>query len=174
MNPKQQRFVAEYLIDLNATKAAERAGYTAKRLDQAGYELLSNPEIASAIAAGKAKQLGKADLSATRVLEEMRRLAFSDVRGLFDDKGNLVPIHLLNDEQAASIAGLEVIIKNAEAGDGKTDKVHKLKVWDKPKMLDLLARHFNLITEQVNITADAEHIAKLHAGRKRAADAKRS
>lgn len=102
--------------------------------------------------AGKDKQLAKADLTAVRVLEEMRRLAFSDVRQLFDEQGNLRPIHTLTPEQSACIAGLEVIIKNAKAGDGVTDTVHKVKVWDKPKVLDMLGKHFGILTEQVQHT----------------------
>jgi phage terminase small subunit len=49
LNARQARFVAEYLIDLNATQAARRAGYSLKRSDAAGYDLLRNPEIAKAI-----------------------------------------------------------------------------------------------------------------------------
>lgn len=114
--------------------------------------MLRNVEIQAAVTAGKDKQLAKADLTAVRVLEEMRRLAFSDVRQLFDEQGNLRPIHTLTPEQSACIAGLEVIIKNAKAGDGVTDTVHKVKVWDKPKVLDMLGKHFGILTEQVQHT----------------------
>ena len=152
MTPKQTRFIAEYLIDLNATQAATRAGYSQKTAASIGEELLRKPEISAAVIAGQAKQLARADLTATRVLEEMRRLAFSDVRDLFDAQGNLRPIHTLTPEQSACIAGLEVIIKNAKAGDGQTDTVHKVKVWDKPKVLDMLGKHFGILTEQVQHT----------------------
>jgi hypothetical protein len=81
---RQARFVAEYLIDLNATQAAIRAGYSKQTARQQASDLLSKPDIATAIVAGKAKQLGKANLTAVSVLEELRRLAFSDVRRLFD------------------------------------------------------------------------------------------
>lgn len=149
LTPKQQRFVAEYLVDLNATEAAKRCGYSAKTAMQQGSRLLTNVEIANAVADGKDRQLAKADLSATRVLEELRRLAFADVRTLFDEAGNLRPLHTLTADQAACIAGLEVIIKNAEAGDGKTDKVHKIKLLDKTKSLEMLAKHFALLTDKI-------------------------
>lgn len=149
MNPKQERFVAEYLIDLNGTQAAIRAGYSPKTAATQAEALLRKPDIAASVTAHKAKQLERADLTATRVLEELRRLAFSDVRQLFDNDGNLKPLHTLSAEDSACIAGLEVIIKNAEAGDGKTDKVHKIKIWDKTKTLDSLAKHFGLLTEKV-------------------------
>lgn len=74
LTPKQERFVAEYLIDLNATQAAIRAGYSEKTAGQAGFENLKKPEIADAIAAKAGKTAEKLDLSAERVL-----------RGLFEE-----------------------------------------------------------------------------------------
>jgi phage terminase small subunit len=149
LTSKQTRFVAEYLIDLNATKAAERTGYSLKTAYAQGQRLLKVAEIATAVSAGKAKQLDKAELSAVRVLEELRRLAFSDVRLLFGPDGNLKPIHTLTPEESACISSLEVIIKNAQAGDGHMDTVHKLKVWDKTRSLEMLAKHFGLLVEKL-------------------------
>ena len=144
--------MAEYLVDLNATQAAIRAGYSQRTAASQGERLLRHVEIRQQLTAHQAAHLERADLTAARVLEEMRRLAFSDVRDLFDAHGNLRPIHTLTPEQSACISGLEVIIKNAKAGDGVTDTVHKIKVWDKPKVLDLLGKHFGLLTEQVQHT----------------------
>jgi phage terminase small subunit len=149
MTPKQTRFVAEYLIDLNATQTAIRAGYAAKRADSAGHQLLRNTEIAAAVAEGKERQMDDADLKAARVLEELRRLAFVDIRGFFDEAGNLKPIGALTADQGAALGGFEVIKKNAQAGDGVVDTVHKIKLWDKVRALDSLAKHFGLLTEQV-------------------------
>lgn len=156
LNPKQQRFVAEYVKDLNATAAYKRAGYAAKgnSAEVNAGRLLRNAQVAAAIAEKTAKHLDSTDLTAARVLEELRRLAFSDLRGLFDAVGNLRPIHELSSEQAASIASLEVIKKNAEAGDGVVDTVHKLKVWDKVKALDILSKHFGLQKENVQHTGE--------------------
>lgn len=156
LTPKQQRFVSEYLVDLNATQAAIRAGYSSKRADQAGYQLLRNSGVAAAVSAGKAKQLGTAELSAARVLEEMRRIAFVDMRSFFDEGGNLKPIHELTEEQGSALAALEVIIKNAQAGDGHTDMIHKFKVWDKSKTLELLGKHFNLFKDDAHMTGTFE------------------
>ena len=69
LTPKQTRFVAEYLVDLNGTQAAIRVGYSAKTAKVQASRLLTNAAVAEAIGAGKAKQLERADLSATRVLE---------------------------------------------------------------------------------------------------------
>ena len=169
MNDKQARFVAEYRKDLNATQAYIRAGYSEKGAAQSAEKLLRNPEIAAAVAEKTEAQLEKANLTAELVLEEMRRVAFSNVQDLFDATGNLRPIHELTREQAACIASLEVIIKNAEAGDGHLDRVHKIKIWDKPRVLEMLGKHFALLTERVLHTADDSLIEALHAGRQRAA-----
>lgn len=149
MTPKQARFVAEYRKDLNATQAAIRAGYSPKTANEQASRLLADVNIAAAVAKQTQAQLERADLSAVRVLEELRRLSFADIRGLFDEHGNLKPLHELTAEQAACIAGFEVIKKNAEAGDGKTDVVHKVRVIDKTRSLEMLAKHFALLTERI-------------------------
>lgn len=149
MTPKQTKFVAEYLKDLNATQAAIRAGYSKKTAAAQGHENLRKPEIVSAVSERTAKQLEAADLSAVRVLEEYRRLAFVDTRAFFDAQGNLKPITELTPEQGSALASFEVIKKNAAAGDGVVDTVHKFKVWDKVKVLGDLAKHFGLLSESV-------------------------
>ena len=151
LNPKHARFVQEYLIDLNATQAAIRAGYSQHTAKVTGSRLLTKADIASAVAAGAARQLASADLTATRTLEEIRRLAFSDVRALVTETGNLRGLHELTPEQSAAIASVEVIIKNAAAGDDHTDTVYKIRQWDKPKALEMLAKHFALLTERVDV-----------------------
>lgn len=173
MNAKHERFVSEYLKDLNATRAARDSGYSAKTASSQGERLLRNAEITRAVALGQARQLQTAELTATRTLEEMRRLAFSDVRELFDEQGNLRAIHTLTSEQSACIASLEVIIKNAKAGDGVTDTVHKIKMWDKTRTLEMLGKHFKILTENIHVTGDGL-IERLIAGRKKAAEAKRA
>lgn len=149
LTPKQERFVAEYLVDLNGTQAAIRAGYSERTANRAACELLTKPDIQALISERKARQLERADLTATRVLEELRRLAFSDLRGLFDAQGNLKPIQSLTADEAAAIASLEVVKKNLTSGDGQVDTIHKLRVWDKTKALDTLAKHFGLLKENI-------------------------
>lgn len=149
LTPKQQRFVAEYLVDLNATQAAIRAGYSAKTADVQGPRLLGNVRVAEALTAKQRAQLAKVELTAEMVKERLRLLAFQDIRTLFDDAGNLKPIHELTDDAAPLVAGLEVIKKNAAAGDGIIDTVHKVKVVDPVKPLEMLAKHFGLLIERV-------------------------
>lgn len=156
LNPKQQRFIAEYLIDLNATQAAIRAGYSAKTAKSIGAENLTKPAIAAAIAVSQSTTLTRLELTADMVRERLRLLAFQDIRTLFDERGNLKPIHELSDAAAVMVAGVEVIKKNAEAGDGIIDTVHKVKVVDPVKALEMLAKHFGLLTEKVEHTGGVE------------------
>lgn len=173
MNVRQQLFVLEYRKDLNATKAAIRAGYSKKTAASQGEALLRKPEIAALVKAATAKQLERADLTAARVLEEMRRLGFANVQDLFDANGDMIPIHKLTREQAACISSFEVVMKNATAGDGKIDRVLKFRMWDKRATLEMLGKHFALLTERVQIEATDSLIAVLQASRQRAAKAKK-
>lgn len=74
MTPKQQRFAEEYLVDLNATQAAIRAGYAPKRADAIGHENLRKPEIAEAIAAQRAQVSERVGRTVANVLEDIGRV----------------------------------------------------------------------------------------------------
>jgi phage terminase small subunit len=74
MTPQQQRFVEEYLIDLNATKAAIRAGYSAKTAEQQGYQLLQNTSVSAAIAEAMEKRSQETAIDAAWVLTEARKV----------------------------------------------------------------------------------------------------
>jgi len=148
--------VAEYAIDSNASQAAIRAGYTKKNANVVGPRLLANVHVKAAVALLEERQLQNAGITAEMVKRRLGLLAFQDVRKLFDRKGNILPLQDLDDDTAPMIAGMEVIIKNAKAGDGHTDEVHKIRIVDQVKPLELLARHFGLLVEQapipVNVT----------------------
>jgi hypothetical protein len=84
-----------------------------------------------------------------RALREAAYLAYSDVREAFDEQGNLKPIKDWPDTLAAAVSGVEIVKKNLAAGDGQTDTVHKLKLWDKPKNLEMLFKHLGLLVERL-------------------------
>lgn len=93
MTPKQQRFVEEYLIDLNATQAAIRAGYSADTARQMGSENLSKPDIADAISAAAAKRAEKVGIDADYVLRQAVKLherCMQEVSPITDRKGDPV------------------------------------------------------------------------------------
>jgi phage terminase small subunit len=152
LNLRQQRFVAEYVIDLNGTAAAIRAGYSPRTANEQAARLLAHASVSSAVQEAQRARLAARGLTAERVLEEYRRVALLDHRSFFDAEGNLKPVSAWTDEQGSAVSSSEVIIKNAAAGDGKTDRIHKLKTWDKVRALEGLAKHFGLLIEKQQVT----------------------
>lgn len=91
-----------------------------------------------------------------RVLRETAALAYSDVRALFDEKGNVLPVKQWPDGLAAAVASVEVVKRNMTAGDGHTDDVIKIRLWDKPKAVEMLMKHLGLLTEKLEHTGGLE------------------
>jgi phage terminase small subunit len=79
LTPKQERFVQKYLVDLNATQAAIRAGYSQKTAASIGAENLIKPEIAKEIRKGKSALTKKAGLTSESMIQEMMRIGFSNM-----------------------------------------------------------------------------------------------
>lgn len=151
LTPRQARFVDEYLLDLNATKAAIRAGYAPKAAQPVSSRLLSNAIVARAIAIAQAARAERTDIQQDRVLRVAAELLFvplPNIGDLFDEQDNLRPLHTLTRAQTSMISAIEIVKKNLAAGDGHTDLVHKLKLWDvradKTKALELVMRHLGL------------------------------
>lgn len=150
LTPKQQRFVDEYLVDLNATQAAIRAGYSARRADMIGHENLGKPGIAQAIAERRAALQRTTQITQERVLAELARIAFGDQRQLmgWGPTGvRLRPSDELDDDQAAAVAEVSETVTK----DGGT---LKLKTHDKVKALELLGRHLGTFDDRVKVTLD--------------------
>src|SRR5690349_3808788 len=109
LSEKAACFVQEYLLDLNATQAAIRAGYSEATAYSQGQRLLKHVEVKKAIAAAKKERAERMAIKQDRVLAELARVAFFDMRRLYDAKGNLIPVHELDTDTAAALAGLDVI-----------------------------------------------------------------
>lgn len=140
LTPKQKRFVDEYLVDLNATQAAIRAGYSKKTARSSGQRMLTNVDIADAIASAKKERSERTEITIDRVVRELARLGLSDVRKLFDHTGQLKSISELADDTAAMIASIDVSV----VGSGEDSEVIKrIKLWDKNSALDKLMKHLD-------------------------------
>ncbi len=151
LTPKQQKFVDEYLVDLNATQAAIRAGYSEKTARQMATENLSKPNIAKAIEERQKALQEKTGITQERVLAELKNLAFLDIRKLFNDDGSLKNIKDLDDDTAAAVAGLDVY---TERGSGDTPAIgttSKIKLVDKRGSLELLMRHMGMLNDKLNV-----------------------
>lgn len=151
LTARQERFVAEYLTDLNATQAAIRAGYSAKTAKQAGARMLTFVAVADAIAAAKTKRLERVEITQDRVLEELAILAFSDVTHyVVDDAGY---VRLADGAPAGAnraIASIKRHINVDDAGNSVIDA--EIKLWDKPGPLKLAGRHVGLFPDRIEVT----------------------
>lgn len=145
LTPKQTAFVAEYLVDLNATQAAIRAGYSVKSAARIGVELLNKTQVREAIAANQAKRAQRVEITADRVVSELAKIAFADPRDLMEwgpDGVKLKDSADLTEEQAASVAE----VSETTTKDGGS---LKLKKHDKVKALELLGRHMGMFKDKV-------------------------
>ena len=149
LTPKQARFAAEYLKDFNALQAAIRAGYSAKTAGQAGYRLLKHVQVQQMIApkrdeavAERAEAINRMALSAERTRLEIARLSYFDPRKLFRANGEPVPVHELDDDSAACIAGLEVLEQYEGSGKDRVfvGYLKKYKIADKNAALEKAAK----------------------------------
>ena len=153
LTPKQQRFVDEYLVDLNASAAARRAGYSPKRAGAIGGENLQKPEIAAAITARREALQHSTQVTQERVIFELAKIGFLDARRFFDSDGRPIPLHQLDAQTAGAVVGLEVLEEFAGIGEEreKVGEVKKYKLADKVKALELLGRHVGIFDDKVKV-----------------------
>lgn len=166
LTPKQQRFVDEYMIDLNGTQAAIRAGYAESGARTEGARLLANANVAAAIAAVQAERAQRTEITADRVLRELARIGFADLRKLLKWTGNqpqmdeaeceetedieitaanfirLFDSDQLDDDTAAAISEI------SQTRDGSL----KVKLHDKQAALVAIGRHLGMFKDRVEHT----------------------
>ena len=142
----QEKFVAEYLISGNATRAAIAAGYSAKSAAALGHQLLKKPHVKAALAEKTARMLEKLDLSAERWLKEVVRIAFFDPGNLFNADGSLKNLQDLDVDTRAVITVFDVREKWWDSGGQVITfrRVRKIRWSNKLKALRLLVRILGL------------------------------
>ncbi|MCP5004278.1 MAG: terminase small subunit [Planctomycetes bacterium] len=159
---KQKRFVEEYLIDLNATQAAIRAGYSEKTAPQEASRLLTNVKIQSKVAEAQVNRSKRTEITQDRVLQELARIGFSDLRNVITPGGHLLNTQDWDDDTAASIASIEVVTnakgEKDEDGCSVVEYTHKIKVWDKNSALEKIAKHLGMFTERVHLTSEIQNM----------------
>lgn len=139
LTEKQKRFCEEYLVDLNATKAAIRAGYSEKRASEQAHQLLQKTTVSEHLKKLMNERSKRTEITADRVLQELAAIAFCDRTELAQvgDHGEVyfTPTEQLPDEIKRVIAGIE----NGKYGT-------KVATYDKVKALELLGKHLGLFT----------------------------
>lgn len=153
LNARQEAFVQEYLIDLNATQAAVRAGYRGDP-NTIGPRLLANVSVRSAVEAAMKEREARTHITQDRVLQELARIAFSDLRKAYHSDGTLKLPHEWDDDTAASMAGLETLTSGAGGEDSPAVlTTKKVKVFDKGAALTLAMRHLGMMNDKLTVDA---------------------
>jgi phage terminase small subunit len=177
MTPKQQAFVREYLVDLNATAAYMRAYPKAKSTSARALasQLLANPNIAEAVAQAMKERAKRVDIEADRVLKELARIAFFDPRRILHEDGRPKQLHELDDDAAAAIAGLEVLEEFEGTGADRVQigVVKKYKIADKVAALTNAMRHLGMFNDKLTLNGRVTAIVKDFTGRKKDGNAGR-
>lgn len=144
LTAKQQRFVEEYLVDLNATQAAIRAGYSQDTASEIGYENLRKPQIAEAIQLAQKERSERTKIDADWILQRLAVEAQADLSDLYNDNGSLKPVKewpLI--WRQGLVAGIETQQEYVQTDEGKQPDgvVHKVKLSDRIRRLELIGKH---------------------------------
>jgi phage terminase small subunit len=141
VTPKQEAFIAEYMVDKNATQAAIRAGYKEKAAYAVGAENLKKPQIASEIERRLKIATDKAGLSVELVLASLARELSFDPAQLYDERGNLKSIHDIPVETRKCLVGMETA---QMGGNDSPVTVQKVKWVDQSKAREQAMKHLGM------------------------------
>lgn len=162
LTDKQKAFILEYLVDLNATKAAIRAGYSETSARQTAHDTLNNPVVAAEVQRHMDARAERVGVNSETVLRELLKIAMTDVRKLYSESGSLLPPQEWPDDVAKSVSAVDIEDLYEGYGEEREQIGHtkKVKLWDKTKALELLGRHLKLFTDKIEVKAD-ESLAEL-------------
>lgn len=165
LTKKQRAFVAEYLVDLNASAAARRAGYSESTAASIGHENLRKPHIAAAIQAAMDARAERTEVTQDQVLLELARIAFSDLKSVAEwgqgetEKGiRYTWIRLLESEDLPEDVSRAI----AEVSMGRNGP--KVKLHSKTRALELLGKHLKLFIEQHEVDLRGVGVMLVPAG----------
>lgn len=148
--------MAEYLIDLNATQAAIRAGYSKRTAKQAGSENLSKPDLAKAIEAAQAARAQRTEITQDRVLKELAKLGFAnmqDYMSVTQEGEPFADLSKLTRDQAAAITEFTVEDFTEGRGDDARDvRRVKFKLADKRAALVDIGKHLGMFKDKLELT----------------------
>jgi phage terminase small subunit len=168
LTPKQAAFVQEYLIDLNGTQAAIRAGYSGKNACIIGWENLRKPNIKDAIDQAKRERAERTKVTQDMVVSELAKLGFSNMLDYItprEDGLAYIDLSKLTRAQAACITEFNVEQESLNADKEGIVPVNKIrfKLADKKGPLELLGKHLKMFTDNVNIPGLSDLLAALPA-----------
>lgn len=149
LTEKQQRFVYEYLIDLNATQAAIRAGYSVKTANEQGSQNLAKLSIQQAIAEQMAERSKRTGINQDRVVLELAKIALVKMTDIVDSQGRIK-----SDASPDDLACIESVKYKESESDTGSSVEREVKIASKLKALELLGKHLGMWNDKldVNIT----------------------
>ena len=150
MTERQKRFCEEYLIDLNATQAAIRAGYSAKTAKEQGCQQLTNINVRARIDVALAARSKRTGVNQDRVIRELARVAFANATDVVDFETAEL-IQSATSDDTAAIASVKVKIIPTSDGLGIE---REIRMADKLKALELLGRHMGMFTDNLKVAGD--------------------
>ncbi len=145
MTKKQKRFCEEYLIDLNATQAAIRAGYSPDTAKSIGYENLTKPDIRAHIDRAMAERSRRTGVNADRVIQELAKIAFVNATDVIDPKTATVKENALPEDTAAIQS-----VKVKTFGEDGLER--EIKMADKLRALEMLGRHLGMFKDKLELS----------------------
>ena len=149
LTEKQQRFVDEYMIDLNATQAAIRAGYSVKTANEQGSQNLAKLSIQQAIAEQMAERSKRTGINQDRVVLELAKIALVKMTDIVDSQGRIK-----SDASPDDLACIESVRYKESESDTGSSVEREVKIASKLKALELLGKHLGMWNDKldVNIT----------------------
>lgn len=162
--------MAQYLVDKNATKAAKRAGYSAKTANQQGSRLLANVGVKKAIDKALASQLERVEVKADDILRELLRILRTDIGAAFDKDGALLPLADMPLDLRRAVSSIETdeLFEGFGEEREQVGVTRKLKFWDKTRAAELLGKHLKLWTDKIEHSGEVNFADALKAARARA------
>ena len=155
LTSKQSRFVEEYLIDLNGKQAAVRTGYSAKSAEVQASRLLRNTVVQAALGEAMQARSQRTEVTADRVVAELAKLAFADMRDYWPRPGETIDLHRLDEDRTAAVE--EISISETVDPAGVLHRRTRLKLHDKKRALDSLARHLGMFVNRQVAESSFEH-----------------
>ena len=152
LTAKQKRFIEEYLIDLNATQAAIRAGYSPDTAYSIGSENLKKPEIRARVDKAMAERSKRTGINAERVVIELARIGLVNPRKLINLNAATIKEDATEDDLAA-VSSVKVKTIPTEDGDIVEREV---RLYDKNKALELLGRHLGMFKDKVQVSGELD------------------
>ena len=153
LTAKQQRFIVEYLIDLNAAQAAIRAGYSVKGAKDQAYQLMLRPEILAAINEAKEARNQRTQVDADYVLNRLTEIDQMDLLDILDDDMSIKPLSKWPKVWRQSLSGFDIAEMFEGVGKERdlVGLMKKIKWPDKVKNLELLGKHVNVNAFRENV-----------------------